>query len=556
METQEKILESQRAMLADAQARGVGPTLKAYFKLSGPGWLQSAITLGGGSLAGALFLGVLGGYQFLWLQVVAVAFGVVMLSAISYVALSTRERPFAAINNHISPVLGWGWAAAAMAANIVWCLPQFSLATAAVRQNLLPGALGNDGPLGETGGKLVVSIALLVVAILMVSTYGNKGRGIKLFERLLKLLVGLIVLCFVGVVVKLSLTPGVLPWGEIFRGYLPSFAQWNQPAPAFLPLLQEVAPEFRAFWTNAILGMQRDVMIAAASAAVGINMTFLLPYSLLAKGWGKEFRGMASFDLVLGMAIPFVLVTSCVVIAAASQFHAQPGAGLLEGAGAPRNLVAQYDGLLGDRLKAELGPAHAGLAKEEAAALARELPEADRRLAATLVKRDAFNLAATLAPLTGARVANVVFGLGVLGMGLSTIVILMLISGFVVTEAFKLPLGGRAHRWGTLIPAVGVLGPFIWSGKVYFWLAVPTSVFGMALLPIAYFTFLWMMNSRRVLGPEVPRGGLRLGWNVLMIFAVAAVAVASVWTIWSKSGWWGTGALIAFIVAIVLTRRK
>jgi Mn2+/Fe2+ NRAMP family transporter len=555
METKQEILAAQRKMLTEAQAKGPVATLGAFFKLSGPGWLQSAITLGGGSLASALFLGVLGGYSFLWLQVLAVAFGVIMLGAISYVALSSGERPFTAIHKHISPVLAWGWAIATLMANIVWCLPQFSLSVAAARQNLLPGLLGNESALGETGGKLVVTALLLAVSIAMVSTYGNKGRGIKVFERLLKLLVGLIVVCFVGVVVKLAATTG-LPWGEILRGYIPNFAHWNEPATTFLPLLQGVAPEFQAFWKLAIMDMQRDVMIAAAAAAVGINMTFLLPYSLLAKGWGREFRGMAVFDLVLGMAIPFVLVTSCVVIASASQFHAKPGTGLLEGAGAPKNLVAQYDGLLVSRLKAEMGPAFAELPKADVSARARELPEADRHMAATLVKRDAFNLAETLAPLTGPRIANIVFGLGVFGMGLSTIVILMLISGFVITEVFGFAPGGRAHKWGTLIPVLGALGPFVWSGKVAFWLAVPTSVFGMALLPIAYFTFVWMMNSRRILGLELPKGGSRWIWNLLMALAAVSAAVASLWTIWTKSGWYGTGALIAFIVAILLTRRK
>ena len=62
-------------------------------------------------------------------------------------------------------------------------------------------------------------------------------------------------------------------------------------------------------------------MIAAAATAVGINMTFLLPYSMLARGWDKPFRGLARFDLSTGMAIPYILVTTCVVIAAAASFH-------------------------------------------------------------------------------------------------------------------------------------------------------------------------------------------------------------------------------------------
>lgn len=43
-----------REILSEAQSRGSVSTLRAFFRLSGPGWLQSAITLGGGSLGGAL----------------------------------------------------------------------------------------------------------------------------------------------------------------------------------------------------------------------------------------------------------------------------------------------------------------------------------------------------------------------------------------------------------------------------------------------------------------------------------------------------------------------
>jgi len=87
-----------REILKEAQAKGTGATLAAWVRLSGPGWLQSAITLGGGSLAGALFLGVLGGVDLLWLQLMAIIFGVVMLSAISYVTLTTGKKPFQEID--------------------------------------------------------------------------------------------------------------------------------------------------------------------------------------------------------------------------------------------------------------------------------------------------------------------------------------------------------------------------------------------------------------------------------------------------------------------------
>ena len=63
-------------------------------------------------------------------------------------------------------------------------------------------------------------------------------------------------------------------------------------------------------------------MIGAAATAVGINMTFLLPYNLLSKGWNKSFRGLSRFDLCTAMAVPYILATTCVVIASTSMFHA------------------------------------------------------------------------------------------------------------------------------------------------------------------------------------------------------------------------------------------
>lgn len=46
-------VESDRKLLTDAQQQGTGALLRAFIRLSGPGWLQSGITLGGGSLAGS-----------------------------------------------------------------------------------------------------------------------------------------------------------------------------------------------------------------------------------------------------------------------------------------------------------------------------------------------------------------------------------------------------------------------------------------------------------------------------------------------------------------------
>ena len=128
----------QRELDVIEEVKDKGPAGKflGYAKISGPGWLQGAITLGGGSLAGALYLGVIAGFGLMWLQPLAMICGIIMLSAIAYVTLSTEERPFGSINRNISPLLGWSWLIATIMANIVWTMPQFSLGTAAIQQNL------------------------------------------------------------------------------------------------------------------------------------------------------------------------------------------------------------------------------------------------------------------------------------------------------------------------------------------------------------------------------------------------------------------------------------
>ena len=79
-------LQQQRQLILDAKQKGKLAQIGAFCRLSGPGWLQSATTLGGGSLASALYLGVLGGLGFMWLQPFAMILGIIMLAGISYEA--------------------------------------------------------------------------------------------------------------------------------------------------------------------------------------------------------------------------------------------------------------------------------------------------------------------------------------------------------------------------------------------------------------------------------------------------------------------------------------
>ncbi len=312
-ETDKAALAKEAAELAEINQKPLLTRLGYFTKRTGPGWLQAAITLGGGSLAGSLFLGVILQYNLMWLQPMAMILGVIMLSAIGYVTLSSGRRPFGAINEHVSPVLGWAWLIAAMMANIVWCLPQFALGTGAVQQNLIPSLEGS------TSGPWVIGGVLFVLASLVVRAYDRNSGGVKLFELILKILVGIVVVSFFLVVGKLT-TSGALDWGAIFKGFIPNFSYLSRPA----PLIQDAVDATGAHsgsWLSYVASTQKDKIIAAFGTAVGINMTFLLPYSMLRKSWGKEHRGLAIFDLSTGLIIPFMLATGCIVIAAGSQFY-------------------------------------------------------------------------------------------------------------------------------------------------------------------------------------------------------------------------------------------
>ena len=524
---------AEKKLLAEANQKPLLSRWGTFAKLSGPGWLQGAITLGGGSLAGSLYLGVIGGYELLWLQPLMMIFGVLMLSVIGYVTLSTGEKPFRAINKHINPVLGWGWLIAAMLANLVWAMPQFSLGTAAIQQNF--------GILDGESGNLICAVLLFVIGTAVVWAYDSGNTGIKVFEIILKVMVAIVVLSFFGVVVVMA---GELEWGEIFAGFIPNPGLLFEPASKFTDIIEQSNnPDY---WKEVILGSQRDRMVTAAATAVGINMTFLLPYSMLRKGWGKEHRGLASFDLSIGLFMPFFLATTCVMIASASQFHTKFDEGLLDSSKASA-LTKKLEGAYKKNLDAFKAKASKGA----------EPNETDKRLAAMLVSRDAYQLAGSLENLTGSKaVSQTVFGIGVLGMALSTIIILMLINGFTVTEMMGAEIGGMKHKIGSILPGItGALGfLFLWGdADAKFWLAVPTSVFGMVLLPIAYITFFLMINNKSLMGTSLPQGNKRIVLNIAMGVALVAATIGAGWSIWSKVQWTGVIAVgIFFALAIIV----
>ena len=566
-----------REILAAAQAKGAGSTMAAYLRLSGPGWLQSAITLGGGSLGSALYLGMIGGTDLLWVQLVAIIAGVVMLSAISYVTLSTGKRPFPAINQYINPVLGVGWITATILANMIFILPQFSLCYDAIDKNL-----GGEQFLAENGyAQPMVSALLLILALTIVFMNFKPGWASKTFDLILKAMVGFVVLCFVFAVYKLAQT---LDWATIFSGYLPNPFQWTSAAGSLPDHLADLPDDLKTYWSDKIVSRQQGVLISSAAAAVGINMTFLLPYSMIARGWDRTFRGLARWDLVTGMAIPFVLVTSCIVITSAHAFHAKADPAILSAnadAVATSDFFGKVSGTIADRMELD-DSAAAVLAEIDAmptdskdeeklkeqktaqtdarnkaiADYLSTMPESERKLALSLVKPDSKQLAASLKPALGEN-SDFIFGLGVLGMGFSSIIILMLINGYAFAEIVGNYDSLAARLFGST--TAGIMGFFwfaIWTGASKTYLVVVAGTFAVILLPIAYFAFFLMMNNDDLMGEDRPVGGRRIIGNIAMLLSVALAVGAAYVSLEKKAmspeGGYVIGGVLTFLLLMLV----
>lgn len=585
-------IEKDRQLLVEARSKGRLATWGAWIRLSGPGWLQSAITIGGGSLSNSLYLGVLVGFAFLWVQPVAMILGVSMLAAISYVTLSTGERPLKAVNQHVSPILGWSWLLASMAANIVWSMPQYSLSAGALQQNLFPEVFG-----AGFGGTIAAALIVMAIAIFNVMLYNYGGTGVKIFEIIIKVLIGSIVICFFGVIVKLFMSDQI-QWASVGHGLIPDLSLMFEPSDKLAALIKEVDQDFQAFWGNYTVSKQRDTLTGAAATAVGINMTFLLPYSMLRKGWNRDFRNLAVFDLATGLVIPFALATGCVVMASASQFHGETEKGLVNGVesknyvdnAAQKKLSERYWALLDMRLEKQVevseGEQQAEYEEVLAAAestrkeldetfqkyqaeevsrsaieaeleklnsfYAESIDKADRVFAATIVDRDSFNLAGALAPLLGKGPSKYIFGFGVVAMALNAATMLMLINGLCFCELLGKPAQGKPQIIGSLIPLIAVFVLLYWRGAMM-WLAVPTSVFCMTLLPIAYLAFFLLINQKKFMQDNLPKPVPRFIWNILMVLAVLASGTLSLFQMNNKLGApWGYVIFVAFGLLVVV----
>ncbi len=375
--------------------------------------------------------------------------GIIVLSAIAHQTLSTGENPFQAMKKHAGPVFAYGWAISGILSSIIWQFAQYALASAMLL--LIAKRSGLAG--AEQWHMGAIALVWCVIVGLL---YDQKPGMVRAYENILKGMVWFIIGCFGFVVAK----TGIPNAGELFSAI-------TSP---------RIPGEFKG-----VEGI--TLVVSGLSAAVGANMVFVYPYTLRKKGWGREHRRAARYDLMFGMFVPFMLAASLMLIAAASIFHYQSPE-LFEGK--------------------KIAPAD----------MADILAAPDR-----------------LGPTIGLWV----FGLGVVAMALSSITMQMLCSGFALCEMTGKDTKGSVYRLGLLLPAIGVLGSVFWSDMAVY-VAVPTNVICGFLMPLIYIAFMIMQRKKAYLGDDRPEGMSGKLWLAGMGLATLVLVVFLVWYVATNMG--------------------
>lgn len=442
-------LQQEVAALQELENQPFPAQATGYIKRTGPGLLQSAMTLGAGSAAASVMAGASFGYKLLWVQPVAMFLGVCMLAALGKIVLTTGERPYRAFGRELSVVLAILWAIGTIAASIIWHFPQYGLAAGAAWD--IAGALGvaEDSQTAEYAVKWFIGVLILTVSIIATWSYGGHSKGIKAYEWFLRGVIALVILSF-GIVVVCSLHR--IDWMELGKGFIGFYGIPDQEGSVTL-----------------VLGM--------LGAAVGINMTFLYPYTLLAKGWGKHHKTLSRWDLGMSMFLPFVLVTSLVIVAMA--------------------VTGVYD------------PAHESVR--------------------TGMKP--LDASGALTGVMGVTLGRLVFDLGLIGMTCGAISTHMVVCGFTLCEMSGKEYTTARYRKFTLVPAIGILGVVTTTP---IWFPIAASAICFTMLPIAYVMFLILNNKRSYIGDAVGRGVGRLVFNVILVVALAVATIGSCIKIYTK----------------------
>jgi manganese transport protein len=273
------------ARLAELDAMSFVPRTMGYMRLMGPGYMQSAMTLGGGTAFASIFAGAAFGYELIWVAPLAMLLGVIVLAAVAHQTLSVDMNPFEAMKTHAGSFFAYGWAISGILSSIIWQFAQYALASAML--------VAIARHYGHEVSSAWMGVATLGWCVSVAMLYQSNPSLVRTYEFIIKGVVFFILGAFAWVVMK----AGIPHPGDLLAGCIPGVP-------------------------DEVKGVKGGTLVVSGlAAAVGANMIFVYPYTLKKRGWGLAHRRLARLDLFFGMLIPYALAASLMLIVSASVFH-------------------------------------------------------------------------------------------------------------------------------------------------------------------------------------------------------------------------------------------
>lgn len=280
----------EKAYLKELKQKPLLQRTSGYIKLSGPGFMNAAFTLGAGSFASSVTLGAAYGYDMLWIPLYSFAFGIFML-ALSARFVSASEMPVIEAQDKFHGKFFGSFATGLVAcfiASIVYTFGQYALGADAVTS--LFKVVNINMP------KSISWVFLVAISVPLSLLYGGgeNPKAVKFVENAMKVMIGIMLLVFGAV---LSVTGINFP--AMLKGIL-------------IPKLPS--------------GLDGIIMlIGSLTATIGVMDWVLFNNGMISRGYSEEHETLGRFDAFFGGMLPVTLILSFVSIAFAEAFSGQQG---------------------------------------------------------------------------------------------------------------------------------------------------------------------------------------------------------------------------------------
>jgi manganese transport protein len=250
---------------------GVGGSIGRYADRMGPTWLAGAIAAGPATMASLLAAGAGYGYTLLWVVVLATFLGATGQYLAARLGLFTEAGIVSVVETHLGGV--WAWV---LVIDVV-------LAAGLAQLVIMKTVADVSAVLTGVDARFWGVLWALVLAV------GLAGGGYRVAEVGAKILVSLVVLTFVATAIVVPIDPSAAAGGLV--------------------------PQIPEGLSGAL------VAAGVLGGAVHITLLVMQSYTMRARGWTRDDRGVARFDIGSSMLIAFGGYSLAIFLVAASVLH-------------------------------------------------------------------------------------------------------------------------------------------------------------------------------------------------------------------------------------------